>query len=136
MGVGTSRASTDVYSTGVSNRLAAMKSNGATKLAVISAVPAAPWAEQPILQRRIALPLLQSIFGATYDDMRRMEALLRDTTEVDWISLRPPRLADALGSLPARRLRGQFVGEPSCPDAGSWQRAREPNSLGAAGIGS
>ena len=94
LGVGRSRAPTDVYSTGVSNTLAAMKSNGAAKLAVISAVPAAPWAEQPILQRRIALPLLQRLFGATYDDMRRMEAILRDTTEVDWISLRPPRLVD------------------------------------------
>ena len=40
LGVGTSRAPTDVYSTGVRNTLAAMRSNGATKLAVISAVPA------------------------------------------------------------------------------------------------
>jgi hypothetical protein len=71
-----------------------MKSNGATKLAVISAVPAGPWGEQPALQRRIALPLLQRIFGASYDDMRRMEAILRETTEVDWISLRPPRLVN------------------------------------------
>ena len=94
LGVGTSRAPTDVYSTGVRNTLGAMKSIGATKLAVISAVPAGPWTEQPILQRRIALPLLQRIFGATYDDMRRMEAILRETTEVDWISLRPPRLVN------------------------------------------
>jgi putative NADH-flavin reductase len=92
LGVGTSRAPTDVYSTGVTNTLEAMTSNGATKLAVISAVPAAPWADQPMLKRRIALPILQRIFGATYDDMRRMEALLLDTAEVDWISLRPPRL--------------------------------------------
>jgi len=92
LGVGTSRAPTDVYSTGVSNTLAAMKSNGAAKLVVISALPAGPWAEQPGLRRRIALPLLQRIFGATYDDMRRMEAILQETTWIDWISLRPPRL--------------------------------------------
>jgi putative NADH-flavin reductase len=91
LGVGTSRAPTDVYSTGIRNTLAAMRSNGAAKLAVISAVPAAPRAEQPILQRRIALPILQRIF-AFYDDMRRMEAILLETTHVDWISLRPPRL--------------------------------------------
>jgi putative NADH-flavin reductase len=94
LGVGASRAPTDVYSTGVRNTLAAMESNGATKLAAISAVPAAPWAEQPLLQGRIALPLLQRFFGATYDDMRRMETVLQETTDVDWISLRPPRLVD------------------------------------------
>jgi putative NADH-flavin reductase len=94
LGVGTSRAATDVYSTGVSNTLAAMQSNGAAKLAVISAVPAGPWEEQPLLQRRIALPILQRFFGATYDDMRRMETILQETTGVDWISLRPPRLVE------------------------------------------
>ena len=26
--------------------------------------------------------------------MRRMEAILQETTDVDWISLRPPRLAN------------------------------------------
>jgi putative NADH-flavin reductase len=94
LGVGTSRAPTDVYSTGVGNMLGAIESNGAAKLAVISAVPAAPWSDQPLLQRRIALPLLQRFFGATYDDMRRMEAILQETTDVDWISLRPPRLVN------------------------------------------
>ena len=94
LGVGTSRATTDVYSTGVRNLLAVMQSNGTDKLAVISAVPAGPWAEQPMLQRRIALPLLQRIFEATYDDMRLMEAILGETNGVDWISLRPPRLVD------------------------------------------
>lgn len=94
LGVGTSRAPTDVYSTGVTNTLDAMRSNGASTLAVVSAVPAGPWTEQPLLQRRVALPLLQRIFGATYDDMRRMEAILGETTDIDWISLRPPRLVN------------------------------------------
>jgi putative NADH-flavin reductase len=94
LGVGTSRATTDVYSTGVRKLLAMMQSNGTDNLAVISAVPAGPWAEQPMLQRRIALPLLQRIFGATYDDMHLMEAILRETSGVDWISLRRPRLVD------------------------------------------
>jgi putative NADH-flavin reductase len=94
LGVGTSRAPTDVYSTGVRNTLAAIHSNGAARLVVISALPAGSWAEQPMLQRRVALPLLQRIFGATYADMRRMEAILQATSGVDWISLRPPRLVD------------------------------------------
>lgn len=94
LGVGTSRAATDVYSIGVRNTLGAMQSNGAAKLAVISAVPAGPWEEQPLLQRRIALPILQRFFGASYDDMRRMETILQETADVDWISLRPPRLVN------------------------------------------
>jgi putative NADH-flavin reductase len=94
LGVGTSRAPTDVYSTGVRNTLGAMESTGAAKLAVISAVPAGPWEEQPLLQRRIALPLFQRLFGASYDDMRRMEAILEEASDVDWISLRPPRLVN------------------------------------------
>ena len=71
-----------------------MRSNGAAELTVISAVPAGPWEEQPLLQRRIALPILQRFFGASYDDMRRMETILQATTDVDWISLRPPRLVN------------------------------------------
>ena len=39
----------------------------------------------------MAIPVLQRLFGATYDDMRRMEALLRGS-DLDWICLRPPRL--------------------------------------------
>jgi putative NADH-flavin reductase len=94
LGVGTSRAPRDLYSTGVRNLLAAIQSDGGAKLAVISAVPAGPWVEQSMLQRRVALPLLQRIFGATYDDMRWMEAILQATSSVDWILLRPPRLVD------------------------------------------
>jgi NAD(P)H-binding len=75
-------------------RSAQCGSDGAAKLVVISAVPAGPWEEQPLLQRRIALPILRRFFGASYDDMRRMEAILQETTDVDWISLRPPRLVD------------------------------------------
>jgi len=82
LGVRTSRAATDVYSIGVRNTLRAMQSNGAAKLAVISAVPAGPWEEQPLLQRRVALPLLRRFFGGSYDDMRRMETILQETTDV------------------------------------------------------
>jgi putative NADH-flavin reductase len=118
LGAGTSRAPTDVYSTGVTNTLAAMKSNGAAKLAVISAVPAGPWEEQPLLQRRIALPILQRFFRATYDDMRRMETILQETADVDWISLRPPRLVNKppsgayrLDTRPLRKARAITYGD-------------------------
>ncbi len=92
LGTGMSRAPTVIYSQGITNLLGAMAANAISKLAVVSAAPAGPRAEQPFLERRVAMPVLERLFGATYDDMRRMETLLRSSA-VDWVALRPPRLA-------------------------------------------
>jgi putative NADH-flavin reductase len=91
LGVGASRQPTTVYSEGTANILHAMGVRQIAKLAVISAVPAGPRAEQPFGQRRVLIPVLERVFGATYDDMRRMERLLRGS-DLDWVCLRPPRL--------------------------------------------
>jgi putative NADH-flavin reductase len=91
LGIGASRQPTLVYSEGIANVLHAMDAHRIKKLAVISAAPAGPRAEQPFLQRHLAMPILERIFGATYEDMRRMEALLRGS-DADWVCLRPPRL--------------------------------------------
>lgn len=93
LGVGSSRAPTTTYSEGIANVLAAMEGHAVARLAVISAAPVGPRAEQPFLERRIAMPILDRMFGATYADMRRMEQVLGDS-HADWISLRPPRLVD------------------------------------------
>jgi putative NADH-flavin reductase len=82
---------TVVYSEGIANVLHAMGAHGIRRLAVISAVPAGPRAEQPFLQRRVIIPILERVFGASYDDMRRMEELLHGS-DLDWVCLRPPRL--------------------------------------------
>lgn len=73
--------------------LSAMGANGSSKLAVISAAPVGPRAEHPFLERRMLMPVLDRLFGATYDDMRRMETLLQ-ASDVDWVSLRAPRLVN------------------------------------------
>ena len=91
LGIGASRQPTVVYSEGTANLLHAMDAHGIRKLAVISAVPAGPRTEQPFVQRRMIIPVLERVFGATYADMRRMEALLRGS-DLDWVCLRPPRL--------------------------------------------
>lgn len=93
LGVGTSRAPTALYSQGIANVLNAMHAHAIRKLAVISAAPVGPRVGQPFLERRVAMPILERLFGATYDDMRRMETLLR-SSDVDWVSLRPPRLVN------------------------------------------
>lgn len=93
LGIGASRKATVLYSQGIANVLSAMAATSISKLAVISAAPVGPRAEQPFLERRVIMPLLDRVFGATYVDMRRMEALLR-ASDVDWVSLRPPRLVN------------------------------------------
>ena len=101
LGIGASRQPTVVYSEGTANLLHAMDAHGIRKLAVISAVPAGPRTEQPFVQRRMIIPVLDRVFGATYADMRRMEALLRGS-DLDWVCLRPPRL---VGKKATRRYR-------------------------------
>lgn len=91
LGVGSSRAPTTLYSEGIANVISAMDAHGIARIAVVSAVPAGPRAAHPPLERRVLLPILDRVFGATYEDMRRMEGLLL-ASNVDWVALRPPRL--------------------------------------------
>ena len=118
LGVGTSRALTTLYSQGTSNLLAAMDAEGIRRLAVVSAAPVGPRAEQPFLERRVAMPILDRLFGATYEDMRRMETALGGSA-ADWVALRPPRLVakDATGhyrldaAAPLRKGRSLTYGD-------------------------
>jgi putative NADH-flavin reductase len=93
VGIGASRRPTEIYSTGTANLLSAMSAAGATRVTVVSAAPVGPREEQPAVQRYVAMPILERIFGASYADMRGMEAVLRDSG-TDWTALRPPRLVD------------------------------------------
>lgn len=94
VGIGTSKEPTEVYSKGVANIIAAAPP---APIAVISASPAGPPADHSGFQRRVVVPILwRFVAGASYADMRRMEAILADS-DADWISLRPPRLLDKPG---------------------------------------
>ena len=121
LGVGTSRAPTRLYSEGISNALKAMKAASIDRIAVTSAAPVAPREAQPLLERRLLMPLLDRFFGATYEDMRRMERLLAEST-VSWVALRPPRLIDRSG-LGAYRVDAQRplprARSIRCPDLAS-----------------
>ncbi|WP_265442621.1 NAD(P)-dependent oxidoreductase [Flexivirga meconopsidis] len=97
VGHGSSRERTELYSRGIRNVLAALGED--RPLSVISAAPVAPRASLPLPQRIVAA-VLWRFFGATYTDMRRMEAELRGST-ADWTCLRPPRLT-------AGRARGAY----------------------------
>jgi putative NADH-flavin reductase len=93
VGIGASRRPTEIYSRGTANLLSAMSAAGATRVTVVSAAPVGPREEQSALQRYVAMPILERVFGATYADMRVMEALFHESG-TDWTALRPPRLVD------------------------------------------
>jgi putative NADH-flavin reductase len=122
VGTGTSRAPTRLYSDGARNELAAMAAAGVARLAAISAAPAGPRDGLPFAQRRIVMPLLDRLFGAAYEDMRRMEAVLRES-DVDWIAVRPPRL---VGKPPTGAYR---VGIAPLPKARSITHADLASAL-------
>jgi putative NADH-flavin reductase len=105
-GAAAGREPTDIYSVGITNVLAAMDSDGIRRLAVISASPAGPRAEQPAALRLLVLPILDRLFGAAYADLRRMESVLANRGDLTWACLRPPRLLDR-GATGAYRLDRQ-----------------------------
>lgn len=93
LGIGTSREPTVTYSEGTANLLYAMGKQGINRIVVISAAPVGPQQDHAFFERHVVMPILERFFGATYQDMRRMEALLADS-DAAWTSLRPPRLLD------------------------------------------
>ncbi|RBQ20676.1 hypothetical protein DP939_06215 [Spongiactinospora rosea] len=87
------RKPTYVYSRGMANVRAEMVEAGVRRLVVVGAVPVQTPQESAPLDRFVVHPLLRSLFGGGYDDLRRMEAELRaGGGEVDWTVLRVPRL--------------------------------------------
>jgi uncharacterized protein YbjT (DUF2867 family) len=63
------------------------------RIAVMSASPVGGPSGHPTIERLVAVPLLQRVFGAVYDDMRRMEDVLA-SADLRWSALRPPRLVE------------------------------------------
>ncbi|WP_438485046.1 NAD(P)-dependent oxidoreductase [Streptomyces sp. S186] len=76
----------------------AMATAGVRRLLVVSAGPLNhTGAGQPFLTHRVFGPLLWAILKELYTDLERMEAVLRET-DLDWTSVRPPRLLDKPGT--------------------------------------
>ena len=116
LGIGSSRAPTTMYSEGITNVLAAMMLSSCRRIIAVSAVPAGPWETASWMQRRAVLPMLQRVFGETYDDMRIMERFLLES-RFDWTTLRPPRLTNKRGN-------GAYRTSMAGPVAGSGSISR------------
>jgi uncharacterized protein YbjT (DUF2867 family) len=96
LGVPFTRRPVDTYSVGTRNIAAAMQKTGVRRLAVVSssATYPSPGRTGVSLALRLVEPVIIRTIGKTvYDDMRRMETLLRDS-DLDWTIVRPSGLFD------------------------------------------
>ena len=67
---------------------------GVRRIVAVTAIPAEPDELKTFMERQVVHRLLRVFFGGGYDDMVRMEQLLRGS-DTDWTVLRPPRLTTA-----------------------------------------
>jgi nucleoside-diphosphate-sugar epimerase len=96
LGVPFSRQPIDIYSTGVANIVTAMRVAGVRRLAVVSstAVTDYPGRTGAPFALRLFEPIIKRTIGrTTYDDQRRMEAIVRDSG-LEWTIVRPSGLFD------------------------------------------
>ncbi|MEU8137351.1 NAD(P)-dependent oxidoreductase [Streptodolium elevatio] len=94
LGVPPAKQPIHTYSRGAANIVAAMRRHRVRRLAVVSSsgVDPRPYSDGGFLFNRMLLPYVTRVLGKTlYDDMRRMEALVRES-DLDWTIVRPSGL--------------------------------------------
>ncbi|WP_433622893.1 NAD(P)-dependent oxidoreductase [Nocardia sp. CA-120079] len=94
LGVPAGKEPISTYSRGVANIVAAMERHRVRRLAVVSSsgVDPHPYSDGGFVFNRVLLPYVTRVAGKTlYDDMRRMESLIR-STDLDWTIVRPSGL--------------------------------------------
>jgi putative NADH-flavin reductase len=77
LGTRGSAAATTLYSVGAANVLQAMQQHGVRRLLTVTAGAYVQDETDPPLVRLVVKPLLTTVLGAVYEDMQRMEKLVR-----------------------------------------------------------
>jgi nucleoside-diphosphate-sugar epimerase len=95
LGVPFTRHPVETYSAGATNIVDAMRALGTRRLIVVSSTSVYPTRRQHApLSLRLVEPVISKMIGKTvYDDMRRMEAIVRNSG-LDWTIVRPSGLFD------------------------------------------
>jgi putative NADH-flavin reductase len=93
LGAGSSRAPTTICRDGVRNMLAAMERCGVRRISCVSALGLGDGALQPWPMRLLMRHVLQPLLRHPFDDLRAMEARLRESP-LEWTIVRPPRLTN------------------------------------------
>jgi uncharacterized protein YbjT (DUF2867 family) len=106
LGVTFTREPVDTYSVGTSNIVAAMRAARTRRLVVVSSTAAYPTPRSRTpLMLRVVEPIITRTIGKTvYDDIRAMEAIVRDSG-LDWTIVRPSGLFDL--PTPTEYVRGE-----------------------------
>ena len=94
LGVPFTRQPVDTYSLGTRNVVNAMRESGVSRLVVVSSTGAYPVRGHTPLALRLFEPIITRTIGKTvYDDIRRMETVVRDSG-LEWTIVRPSGLFD------------------------------------------
>jgi nucleoside-diphosphate-sugar epimerase len=95
LGVTFTRAQVDTYSAGTANIVGAMQAAGTRRLIVVSSTAAYPTRRSgsPVTLRLVEPILTRTIGKTVYDDIRRMEDVVRGSG-LDWTIVRPSGLFD------------------------------------------
>jgi nucleoside-diphosphate-sugar epimerase len=96
LGVPFTREAVDTYSVGTANIVGAMRLTGVRRLVVVSSTALDHYQGRTgtPFTLRLVEPIVTKTIGKTlYDDMRRMEAIVRDSG-LDWTIVRPSGLFD------------------------------------------
>ena len=113
------RQPTTVYSVGAANIRDAMHDAGVQRFIGISALPVTRRTELGPAERWIAVPLLSLFFGETYEDMTRMEQVLRDS-DLDFTIMRPPQLTSKRATGKYRTAINQHLPRARKISAPTW----------------
>ena len=100
IGAAYTRRRVEVYSVSAGLVVAAMARHGLRRLVAVTSTSVAPESSYQgrFLADRVLTPLLRRVVGRTvYDDMERMEAVIR-ATDLDWTIVRPPGLTNRSGT--------------------------------------
>ncbi len=95
LGVTFTREPVDTYSTGTANIVAGMHAAGIRRLVVVSSTAAYPTrrSHSPMTLRLVEPIITRTIGKTVYDDIRRMETIVRNSG-LDWTIVRPSGLFD------------------------------------------
>jgi putative NADH-flavin reductase len=118
LGVPYSKEPVTVYSAGITHITQAMTRHGVRRLVAVTSTVLfdTPAPGENILFRKVLEPAVMRFMGRTvYDDMRRMETIVRDT-DLDWTVLRPGGLFDtdtvSAYQVGTSRLPGRYTARP------------------------
>lgn len=115
LGTGKDNSYTEIYSTGGRNILSAMRANGIKKLITLTSglIDMSDPSTDSFFMNRIIRPN----YNKVYYDQTRWETILDDTTDIDWICVRPTNLLN-------KAFTGKYrVRLNHCPPKG-WKISR------------